>query len=90
MIKLSGMWVHTNDDGSIRVTGNMGSCRLVMLPNKWKKSAKDSDYILYVAEPDKPSTVPLPVALPATSIATEGNGTDDKPVKILDDSDIPF
>ena len=87
MIKLSGMWVHTSKDGSIRVTGNMGSCRLVMLPNKFKSRPTDSDYTLYVAEQDKPSIAPLPTTLPSGDMVPDEV---EKPVTVLEDNDVPF
>ena len=54
LIRLSGLWAHTQEDGSTVLTGNLGGgARVVILPVRDKASAKAPDYALYIAPGDK-------------------------------------
>ena len=52
MVRLSGLWKHKTADGDSKLTGNLGSGRLLVLKNKHKTSDSDADYILYLVEKD--------------------------------------
>ena len=50
LIKLTGLWKNTRDDGSISMSGKLSrTSRLVILPNKYKKGERDPDYYAFLA-----------------------------------------
>jgi len=54
LIRLSGLWAHEQDDGSLVLTGNLGGgARVVVLPIRDKGSSnKQPDYVLYLGSGD--------------------------------------
>ena len=53
LIRLSGLWAHEQDDGSMVLTGNLGGgARIVVLPIRDKGSSKSPDYALYIGPGD--------------------------------------
>jgi len=53
LIRLSGLWAHKQEDGSMVLTGNLGGgARIVVLPIRDKTSPKAPDYALYVGPGD--------------------------------------
>jgi len=54
LIRLSGLWAHPQEDGSMVLTGNLGGgARVVVLPiGGDKTSPKAPDYVLYIGRGD--------------------------------------
>jgi len=53
LIRLSGLWAHKQEDGSMVLTGNLGGgARVVVLPIGDKTSSKSPDYALYIGPGD--------------------------------------
>jgi len=53
LIRLSGLWAHEQEDGSMVLTGNLGGgARVVVLPIRDKTSSKAPDYALYIGPGD--------------------------------------
>jgi len=53
LIRLSGLWAHEQEDGSLVLTGDLGGgARIVVLPIRDKGSSKSPDYALYVGSGD--------------------------------------
>jgi len=53
LIRLSGLWAHEQEDGSMVLTGNLGGgARVVVLPIRDKGSSKSPDYALYIGSGD--------------------------------------
>jgi len=53
LIRLSGLWAHEQEDGSMVLTGNLGGgARVVVLPIQDKGSSKSPDYALYIGQGD--------------------------------------
>jgi len=53
LIRLSGLWAHKQEDGSMVLTGNLGGARVVVLPIRGDKtSPKSPDYALYIGSGD--------------------------------------
>jgi len=53
LIRLSGLWAHEQEDGSMVLTGNLGGgARVVVLPIRDKGSSKSLDYALYIGSGD--------------------------------------
>jgi len=48
LIRLSGLWAHEQEDGSMVLTGNLGGARVVVLPIRDKSSSQSPDYALYI------------------------------------------
>jgi len=56
LIRLSGLWAHEQDDGSMVLTGNLGGgARVVVLPIRDKSSSQSPDYVLYIGPGDDKS-----------------------------------
>ncbi len=49
MIQISGLWRNVKD-GKEYFTGYMGSARILIFPNGYKKEAKHPDYVMYIEE----------------------------------------
>lgn len=67
MIKLTGLWANKDRNGNLVLSGYLGSARLVIFTNTYKKEDKHPDYIAYVDEQKQkdapaPSDTPTPAA----------------------------
>jgi hypothetical protein len=52
LVQLTGLWINKSQkDGSIYFTGYMGSARVRVFKNKYKKNENHPDYVLYVTPP---------------------------------------
>lgn len=51
--RLSGLWKNKGKDGKTYLSGSLGSARLLVMPNGYKKADKDPDYIVYVVPAEK-------------------------------------
>lgn len=52
-VQLTGLWKSTSKAGDNYLSGNFGSGRLMIVTNKFKKTEKHPDYIMYVVPPRK-------------------------------------
>ena len=53
-VKLGGLWKQEAKDGSVYYSGSLTySTNLLMFKNKFKKSDRDPDLILYISEKKK-------------------------------------
>lgn len=52
LIKLTGLWEKTDKNGNPVFMGNLGSSRVVILHNNYKKEDKHPDYNLFIAARD--------------------------------------
>ena len=52
-IQLTGLWKSTSKAGDNYLSGNLGSGRIMILTNKFKKTEKHPDYIMYLMPPRK-------------------------------------
>lgn len=50
LIKLTGLWKNKNKDGKTYLTGGLGAGRIVIFPNKFKKTENHPDYFVYFSE----------------------------------------
>lgn len=48
MVKLTGLWKNTKD-GKSYLSGSLGTARVLVFPNEFKKDEKDPDYNLVLA-----------------------------------------
>ena len=58
--RLTGLWKKTNKDGQTFLSGSLGSARMLVLPNKFKRDEKDPDYTVMLVTPEKkekPATI---------------------------------
>ena len=51
--RLSGLWKNKGKDGKTYLSGSLGSARLLVMPNDYKKAERDPDYIAYVVPAEK-------------------------------------
>jgi len=51
--RLSGLWKNKGKDGKTYLSGSLGSARLLVMPNDYKKAERDPDYIVYVVPAEK-------------------------------------
>jgi hypothetical protein len=58
MIKLTGLWENTTKQGETYFRGNLGLGQVLIFKNKYKKTDKDPDYVMYLAEKDKKEETP--------------------------------
>ena len=53
-VKLTGLWKHKTKDGQTYLSGALSNItQLVILPNAYKRSEKDPDYMVYLNEAKK-------------------------------------
>lgn len=49
MLRLTGLWESSSQNGGRVLSGRInGSCRLVILPNRYKAKDSDPDFIAYL------------------------------------------
>ena len=86
MIRLTGLWESTTKDGQQMLSGNLGNARLVILPNKFKKTDKHPTHNLLIAErEDRVSDVARQSSAPAGP--PDSSGADVPP---MTDAEAPF
>lgn len=81
-IRLGAAWLNTDGNGQQYLSGNLnGAVKLLIFPNGYKRTDNDPDYIIYLAQRDKP-------AQPANTL----EGTRQRAYKTddSDDFDDPF
>ena len=66
MIKLTGLWANKDKNGNLVLSGYLGSARLVIFTNTYKKEDKHPDYIAYVDEQKQKDAAPSPSDTPAS------------------------
>ena len=66
MIKLTGLWANKDKNGNMVLSGYLGSARLVIFTNTYKKDHKQPDYIAYVDE-QKQKESPAETSTPAVN-----------------------
>lgn len=51
MIKISGLWLNTDKNGTTYMSGYLGDAKIIIYKNKYKTSEnKQPDYNFYIAE----------------------------------------
>ena len=53
MIPISGLWKSTDKKGNEYFSGYLGSAKLLVFKNTFKKEDKHPDFVIYVAENKK-------------------------------------
>lgn len=53
LIKLTGVWQKTSAKGVTYFTGRLGAAKLVILPNRDKKTDSDPDFHVFVQTPQE-------------------------------------
>ena len=56
MVKLTGLWKNTKD-GKTYLSGSLGTARVLVFPNEFKKESTDPDFNLVLA-PKEEKTAP--------------------------------
>lgn len=51
--RLSGLWKQKDKQGRTYLSGSLGSARLLVMPNDYKKTEKEPDYVVYVVPAEK-------------------------------------
>lgn len=65
MLKLTGLWKNISTKGEEYFTGSMGSARIVIMKNTFKKEgSNEPDFTLYVTEPKPKAEQPKEVDIP--------------------------
>lgn len=53
LIKIASIWQNQDKKGNTYFTGTLGSARIVILKNNYKKESKHPDFNIFVQEPEK-------------------------------------
>lgn len=57
MVKLTGLWKNTKD-GKTYLSGSLGTARVLVFPNEFKKEATDPDFNLVLAPKEEKDKKP--------------------------------
>lgn len=57
-IKLTGLWKNTGKNGKSYLSGKIGTARLLIFPNDFKRGEKDPDYQAFICPVDKKESRP--------------------------------